>query len=481
MSTPSSNSQSTSRLQTALLIAVLVAASINPIKDWLYPAPMLEGRISDLEATNLEISDGLRDLSGSLSAANAGLRKSSENLSDQIGELASSGGGVSAGIAALKERVGTLDLISSRLDDLDAALRRMSGQLVIDEPTTEVRARIQAVLEQWLPPEDPGELPESSDELREELDLLQSSMQTRMRISGSEDLETLEWWADALDALNAEISTALASPTRMRQLSDLLLAAPVRAPSWTLERLDARVFDHTVAMIDADLAGLAKGDLRSGSTPETLAEYRLVLADLAKAATARASTSARDRVTNLSTLVDSLLERQKATLLDDTIQGLRAERDRILQLSDEQIRVELLFGLTGKAASILVDFDGEQASRLLAQVQSWRRDTESRSTELQERRRLRYQKWALAEIDAFVLKYNKQKSTFGDDEVGIAEAMIAHLISIDVSLLEGSIQSYFSDYWQKAWSDLDYGEKIGEKNHLLRKVSEVRKRGIDSV
>jgi hypothetical protein len=481
MSTNSNTTQPKSRLQTALLVAVLAVASIDPLRSLLAPPAPIEGRLKALEATSLEITDGLKDISKNFTATKAMLRESSDTISERIGGLESSDDGVSASIAAIGHRLGNLETISTQLNDLAVAVRRMGGQLVVDEPATEVQDRIRAVLEQWLPAEAPAELPGSSDELREEIDLLYSSMQTRMRIVWSDDLEMLEWWADALDLLNAATGSTLASPARLSQLSARLLEAPARAPAWTLEKLDRRIFDHTIAMIEAGLATVEEGDLLRGSTSERLGEYRVILGDLSESAAARASTAVRDRVKNLSTLVDSLIQRQTANALDDTLQELRAERERILQISDEQIRIELLYGLNGKSVSLLAEVDGEESSRLLAAVQSWRRDTEARSTKLQEDQRLRYQGWALTQIELFNAKYERAKNLIQDDEVAFEEAMIAHLAPIDVQLLEDPIRSYFSAAWEKGWSELGSGESPGEREHLLRKISVTRKRGIDSV
>lgn len=352
---------------------------------------------------------------------------------------------------------------------LKVSVDRAIGQVVITQPPEDLRAAVQAALGRWMPLQRPAQLPPDGANLRDELALLELSMQTGLRDAFGSELRRLHWWADVLDASQSVHDDAARAESDYPQLRELRIAAPVLAPQWCFDAVRAAERRKLLALVQ----------MRAGQEQASVDEVDAV-EDLLNAVRREMGSDVPAFLVETSARLEakrrSIVSRERTKAIDELV----AERRKSIQgISDAAILLQLQAGYVGQLIGFLCNLPGDNPAdgqRIESLAKEWSRDLRALEARIRNDQSLRYQKWALEQIAATETAGNRATG-LDDDETAIMSAIRDHLLPIDTALLEIPIRKSYDDMWER-WKDQ---LKDNQMTTLLQHVSETPKKGLGEV
>ena len=360
-----------------------------------------------------------------------------------------------------------LDVVAT-VSDVKTSVDRALGHVVVTQPPEDLRAGVRAVMDRWLPVEQPAELPAAGSDLRDELATLELSMQTGLRSAFESELRRLHWWADSLDAVQSTSEDAVRAESDYPQLRTLRVTAPVRAPQWCFEIVRAAELRRLVALAQARAAQeqntLYEVDelqyLLDTVHREMGNDVPLVIAEAqARLGARRGAIEAQE----LSQGIDELVAKRSVAMKKIT--------DLDLNLQVQASYHGQLLGLL----STLAGSDGVDSGRIQSLAEEWAGDMREIGTLVHNDRSQRYQCWALGIIERATREIDAAQGISDDEE--LIYYAILRLLPIDANLLEPPLRVKFDETWTDGAAELsDY-----QKGDLLHWVALTPKEGLGDV
>ncbi len=435
------------------------AAAISDVKSSVDRAIIGRKELLDVTAT---IGDVKSSVDRAIVAAVSDVKSSVDRaIVAAISDVKSS---VDRAIIGRKE---ILDVVAT-VSDVKTSVDRALGHVVVTQPPEDLRAGVRAVMDRWLPVEQPAELPAAGSDLRDELATLELSMQTGLRSAFESELRRLHWWADSLDAVQSTSEDAVRAESDYPQLRTLRVTAPVRAPQWCFEIVRAAELRRLVALAQARAAQeqntLYEVDelqyLLDTVHREMGNDVPLVIAEAqARLGARRGAIEAQE----LSQGIDELVAKRSVAMKKIT--------DLDLNLQVQASYHGQLLGLL----STLAGSDGVDSGRIQSLAEEWAGDMREIGTLVHNDRSQRYQCWALGIIERATREIDAAQGISDDEE--LIYYAILRLLPIDANLLEPPLRVKFDETWTDGAAELsDY-----QKGDLLHWVALTPKEGLGDV
>lgn len=360
------------------------------------------------------------------------------------------------------------------ISSLDKEVRRALGHVVIEEAPPDLVVAVGEALKRWLPENGGPGIPESSDEIRSDIASLEQSMGTGLDKAFRSEVNQLSWWADAVDLHHAVGNQLDRAPSVYEWAQSLRLSAPLRVPKWAFAAVLA---SERKASIEIARLAVSKPFTNSDEIDAAVAVLDQLARELGPDAPAFIVEERQKLVAKGKELEDQNLG-QMLTVL-------KAQRATAVgSAGNERIKLQVQAGFDGQIMGLLSsigDVTPARRKEIEGLLLAWQTETRALESRIHQREMLRYQVWALEQVDSCEKALSGCRTQFGMtwavDEVCIQRLMSTYLVPIDTNLLQPPVQERFNKVWSSAKGDLD----DPEINDLLRSVSTTPKKGLGEV
>lgn len=361
--------------------------------------------------------------------------------------------------------------LQAQMSHVDEKVARLAGQVTLAEPPKELSRAVEQALAIWLPSARPATIPSASDDLRDTIDGLQSSMLSGVRTAYSGQLERLGWWADVIDLLATRDGGGAIIAARLAEAQDLAMGAPSLVPDWAFDELERYRLASTIRVAQQELAAGPDGQMPS---PETVESVRQLI-DVVRRSPLAGNFDAE--LQSLRDSVDSVNKVAQERDIAAAIELLQELRDKVAKTQDLSLRVQMLAGLDAQAMALLAPSLGTPQQAIVeSKAMPWRKETEMLARQLDDQSRRTYQCWALRQIDKFEKDVAPHYSGFNDYKA-IRVTMESLLLPINESLLDPPISQHFTTVWKTHFDALN----ATQKKSLFKAMGTTRKFALGEV
>jgi hypothetical protein len=361
--------------------------------------------------------------------------------------------------------------LQTRLANLNNSVSQALGKIVVEEAPGALRAAVDQALERWLPNVAWRSAPGSSDDLRAEIASILDATPPSVSSELAGPMRRLQWWADVLELTELSADSVGRLPSLLARSRDLEATAPFRAPTWTIERLAA--FRKQALFAGAKIAVKdALAAAKPGTTPITAGEARALLE--AAQELHRPDSPEHAELQQLTSGLAKKFPDEENPSIEERLQEIDRQRNRLAKITDIESRQHLGSAIEAQAITLLLEADERDINRIQSIALAIRGGNRSDLKRFRDREWLKYQAWALGQIQLAESSITAAKSVKGDDEATIYTALSFHLKEVDEGLLDPAIARKFNEVWQLGWSELDWDvdDKLFEGHTDRKKLLE---------
>lgn len=381
-------------------------------------------------------------------------------------------------------RLAEADALQTRLANLNNSVSQALGKIVVEEAPDALRAAVDQALKRWLPNVAWSSAPGNSDDLRAEIASILDATPPSVSSELAGPMRRLQWWADVLELTELSADSVGRLPSLLARSRDLEATAPFRAPPWTIERLaafrkQALFAGAKIAVKDALAAAMP------GTTSITAGEARALLE--AAQELHRPGSPEHAELQRLTSDLAKKYPDEENPSIQTRLQEIDRQRKRLAKITDIESRQHLGSAIEAQATTLLLEADEGDINRIQSLALAIRSGNRSDLKRFRDQEWLKYQAWALGQIQKAEPLITKAITKFGDDERAICSALSSHLMEVDEGLLEPAIARKFNEVWQLGWSQLEWdvddkgSEWWTDRKRLLEILASTPKKQIGEV